>query len=272
MSPLDPSNLRDAAIVAASTAGAGLVGAAALGVFHPRAMLFGPGIWRGPTQGSAVALTFDDGPHPVYTARIAEILASHGARGTFFCIGRELDRFPDLARALHRSGHELANHTYRHSTGADLFISSRLVADLGQCQKVLFQITGLSVRYYRPAIGIRNPVVHKAARRLGLTIVTWSHSARDGVFPLTPKRVRRLASQVGPGSIVALHDGATQQSSELREQTAQNLPLLLHELDARGLRFQTLSELLDGAPHASFSRADSAASGSRTNGFSGSST
>src|SRR5258707_13039474 len=190
MSPVDPSNLRDAAIVAASTAGAGLVGAAALGVFHPRAMLFGPGIWRGPTQGSAVALTFDDGPHPVYTARIAEILASHGARGTFFCIGRELDRFPDLARALHLSGHELSNHTYRHSTGADLFISSRLVADLGQCQEILFQITGLNVRYYRPAIRIRNPVVHKTARRLGLTIGPWTQPRWDGDFRLLPNSVR----------------------------------------------------------------------------------
>src|SRR5260370_7446821 len=218
MSPVDPSNLRDAAIVAASTASAGLVGAAALGVFHPRAMLFGPGVWRGPTQGSAVALTFDDGPHPVYTARIAEILGSHGARGTFFCIGRALDRFPDLARALHRAGHALANHPYRHGTGADLFVSSRLVADLGRCQEILFQITGLSARYYRPAVGIRNPVVHKAARRLGLTIVTWSHSARDGVFPLTPKRVRRLASQSWPASILPPHHAPTHQSPHLPHQ------------------------------------------------------
>src|SRR5260370_19754288 len=157
MSPVDPSNLRDAAIVAASTASAGLVGAAALGVFHPRAMLFGPGVWRGPTQESAVALTFDDGPHPVYTARIAEILASHGARGTFFCIGRELDRFPDLARALHLAGHELANHTYPHGTAADLFVSSRLIADLGRVHEILFQITGLSARYYRPPVCTPNP-------------------------------------------------------------------------------------------------------------------
>ncbi len=195
-----------------------------------------------------MALTFDDGPHPLYTVRIAEILNAHGARATFFCIGRELDRFTPIARELHIAGHELANHTYRHSTGADLFVSSRLVADLARCQDVLLQITGSSVRYYRPAVGIRNPVVHKAARRLGLTIVTWSDSARDGVFALTANRARRLANQMGPGSIVALHDGARQPRSDLREQTVQNLPLLLQELSARGLRLQTLSELLgDGA-------------------------
>jgi peptidoglycan/xylan/chitin deacetylase (PgdA/CDA1 family) len=245
MSPVDPEGLRVAAIAAAATAGAGLV-TAAVGVFHPRAMLFGPGVWRGPTQGSSVALTFDDGPHPLYTARIAEILASHGARATFFCIGRELDRFAPLARALHLAGHELANHSYRHGTGADLFVSSRLVADLARCQETLFQITGSRVRYYRPAVGIRNPVVHHAARRLGLTIVTWTHSARDGVFALTAKRAQRLASQVQPGSIVALHDGASRERSGLREQTVQNLPLLLQQLSARGLRLRTLSELLGG--------------------------
>src|SRR5215467_3082666 len=74
MSPVDPSPLRDAAIAATATAGPGLMTAAAVGVFHPRAMLFGPGVWRGPAHGSSVALTFDDGPHPLYTARIAEIL------------------------------------------------------------------------------------------------------------------------------------------------------------------------------------------------------
>src|SRR6516164_466928 len=243
MSPVDPSTLRDAAI-AAATAGAGLITAAAVGVFHPRAMLFGPGVWRGPTQGSSVALTFDDGPHPLYTARIAEILDAHGARGTFFCIGREVDRFSSLARELHLAGHELANHTYQHNTGADLFVSSRLLADLARCQETLFQITGSTVRYYRPAVGIRNPVVHRAARRLGLTIVTWTHSARDGVFALTAKRVQRLASRVGPGSIVALHDGVGQQRSELREQTVRNLPLLLRQLGALGLHLRTLSELL----------------------------
>src|SRR6266849_2370510 len=247
MSPVDPESLRGAAIAAAATAGVGLA-AAAVGVFHPRAMWFGPGVWRGPTQGSAVALTFDDGPHPLYTARIAEILASHGARGTFFCIGRELDRFPALARDLHLAGHELANHSYRHSTGADLFLSSRLVVDLARCQETLFQITGSRVRYYRPAVGIRNPVVHDAARRLGLTIVTWTHSARDGVFALTAKRAQRLARQVRPGSIVALHDGSSRARSGLREQTIQSLPLLLQQLGARGLRLGTLSELLsDGA-------------------------
>src|SRR5260370_36704758 len=124
MSPVDPFTLRDAAIAAATTAGAGFITAAAVGVFHPRAMVFGPAVWRGPTQGSSVALTFDDGPHPLYTARIAEILNAHGTRGTFFCIGREVDRFAALARELHLAGHELATHTYRHGTAADLFVSS----------------------------------------------------------------------------------------------------------------------------------------------------
>src|SRR5262249_29663576 len=187
---------------------------------------------------------FDDGPHPFYTTRIAEILNAHGARATFFCIGREVDRFASVARELHLAGHELANHTYHHNTGADLFVSSRLAADLARCQETLFQITGSTVRFYRPAVGIRNPAVHKAARRLGLTIVTWSHSARDGFFALTAKRVRRLATQVAPGSIVALHDGARQRRSELRELTVRNLPLLLGQLSGLGLRLRTLSELL----------------------------
>src|SRR5260370_26260302 len=117
MPPVDSESRGAAAIATAATAGAGLV-TAAVGIFHPRAMLFGPGIWRGPTQGSSVALTFDDGPHPLYTARIAEILASHGARGTFFCIGRELDRFAAVGPAPHLPRHELAHHPHPRRTGA----------------------------------------------------------------------------------------------------------------------------------------------------------
>ncbi len=121
-----------------------------------------------------------------------------------------------------------------------------MVADLARCQEALFQITGSRPRYYRPAVGIRNPVVHQAARRLGLTIVTWTHAARDGLFAMTAQRAKRLAGQVRPGSIVALHDGSSLPRSGLREQTVENLPLLLEQLSARGFRLGTLSELLGG--------------------------
>jgi peptidoglycan/xylan/chitin deacetylase (PgdA/CDA1 family) len=231
---------------AAALAGGGVMAGMAAGIFHPRVMLFGPGVWKGPASRQAVALTFDDGPHPRYTARIAETLQAHGAKATFFCIGREVEKHAGLARSLHAAGHQLANHTYRHNTAGDLFLASRLAEDLRRCQDVLATVTGERGPYYRPAVGIRNPAVHGAARQVGMTVVTWTDAARDGAIAFTEPRARAMAARARAGHILVLHDGSGQEHSELREGTVKHLPLLLTELRARGLELVTLRELLAG--------------------------
>ncbi len=231
---------------AAALAGGGVLAGMTAGIFHPRVMLFGPGVWKGPTARKAVALTFDDGPHPHYTERIARILQEHRARATFFCIGREVEKHAGLARSLHAAGHQLANHTYRHNTAGDLFLASRLAEDLRRCQDVLAGVTGEWGKYYRPAVGIRNPAVHGAAKQVGMTVVTWTDAARDGAIAFTAKRARAMAQRARPGHILVLHDGSAHERSELREQTVQHLPLLLTELRERGLETVTLGELLAG--------------------------
>ena len=226
--------------------GTGLVGVG-WGLFHPRATVFGPVLWRGPGDRAAVALTFDDGPHPEYTARIAEILSKEGAWATFFCVGQRVERYPGLATALHRAGHGLENHSFSHGTGRDLFQAERLRTDLQRCQEVIVGITSKVPRYYRPAVGIRNPVVHRAARAVGLQVVTWTQAARDGAFALDARRARRMGSRATAGSILALHDGSSAARSPLREETVRNLPELLRRLKDRGLRSSTLAELLTAA-------------------------
>jgi peptidoglycan/xylan/chitin deacetylase (PgdA/CDA1 family) len=234
---------------AAVTTGAlGLLGAGlGWGLFHPRSALFGPVLWRGPGDRAAVALTFDDGPHPEYTARIAEALSKEGAPATFFCLGQRVERHPGLATALHRAGHGLENHSFSHGTGRDLFQTERLRTDLQRCQEVIVSITSKAPRYYRPAVGIRNPVVHRAARAVGLQIITWTQAARDGAFAFDARRARRMGGVATPGSILALHDGSSADRSALREATVRNLPELLRRLKDRGLRFLTLAELLTAA-------------------------
>src|SRR5262249_30562497 len=100
--------------------------------------------------------------------------------------------------------------------------------------------------FYRPVVGVRNPKVHAAARRVGLSIVTWSDSARDGAWPLTLEKTRRLATRARPGAILALHDGTLPNRTALREATVQALPVLLGLLAARGLECVTLSTLFAG--------------------------
>ncbi len=235
----------DAAVATAVATGT-LLTTATLGVLHPRVSLFGPVVWRGPATRPAVALTFDDGPDPRHSTRIAAILEAYHARATFFCVGRQLELHGSLARSLHACGHQLENHTYNHGTGLDLFSTDRLGKDLRRCQEVLAGLIGRASTYYRPAVGIRNPPVHAAARALGLTVVTWTHSARDGIFPLTSRRALALAERASAGSILALHDGQLRSNSNIREETVRYLPLVIKRLKERGFVFETLTALLRG--------------------------
>jgi peptidoglycan/xylan/chitin deacetylase (PgdA/CDA1 family) len=134
--------------------------------------------------------------------------------------------------------------TPSRTTRRHLFRTDLLRADLQRCQDALVGVGSAPARYYRPAVGIRNPVVHRAAREVGLEVVTWTHSARDGLFALNGRRAERLAARAGPGSILALHDGTLSARLTLREQTVRHLPELLRTLKRQGLQLVTLDQLL----------------------------
>lgn len=220
-------------------------GLVSLGVFHPRVPLFGPVVWHGRRELKRVALSFDDGPDPRFTVQVAEALARTGATATFFCVGRHLEQHPQLARELVAAGHELGNHTWGHGLGLDLFVESRLLADVERCQKVLTGLVPSPPRLFRPVVGIRNPMVHRVARALGLTVVTWAVSPRDGAFPFTRRRAQAAAARARGGDIIALHDGIIGAATPAkREETVRQLPALLAGLRARGYEVGTVSSVL----------------------------
>ena len=150
-----------------------------------------------------------------------------------------------MVRALVTAGHEIGNHSYRHNTFGDLFVAARLAGDLARNQELL-STCAPAPRFFRPVVGVRNPKVHAAARQVGLSIVTWTASPRDGVWSLTPEKMRRLGERTRPGDIIALHDGTLTEQTALRESTVRALPTLLEVLRARGLSCVTLSTLLEG--------------------------
>jgi peptidoglycan/xylan/chitin deacetylase (PgdA/CDA1 family) len=224
-----------------AAAGAGLL---SLGIFHPRFPLFGPVVWHGSRAQKRVALSFDDGPHPEFTPRVAEALRAAGAKATFFCVGKNLEAHADVARELLAGGHELANHTFTHDTKRDLFSQARLQADIDRCQKALATFTTPPLMY-RPAVGIKNPPVHAAAKALGLTVVTWSDAARDGAWEFTEASARKLAARAQNGDILALHDGVIgEHQRPRREATLRHLPVLLSALRDRNFELATVSAVL----------------------------
>jgi hypothetical protein len=122
---------------------------------------FGPVIIRFRTQKKAVWLTIDDGPHPQDTPELLRLLKKRNAQATFFVVGRQVQKYPELAQAILRDGHTLANHTQTHPV---LFfwslLETRLTKEIDQCNKALREATGEQSRWFRAPAGMANLFLH----------------------------------------------------------------------------------------------------------------
>jgi peptidoglycan/xylan/chitin deacetylase (PgdA/CDA1 family) len=183
-----------------------------------------------------VALTFDDGPSP-YTPTILSILRRYRAHATFFVVGREVQRYPELVRAEHLAGDEIGNHTYTH---ADLqyLTDSGIASQIESTQAAVHSAAGVEPAWMRPPYGAVDLRVAGVAASLGLQTILWSVDPRDWSLPGPEAIVTRVLAAVQPGSVVIMHDGGGD-----RSQTAEALLSILDSLRARGYRFLTLSEL-----------------------------
>jgi len=221
-----------------------LVAAIGAGVF-----LLGSGLFARPILAVAparardrLAITFDDGPDATHTPPLLELLERAGHRATFFVIGKRAEAAPELLAEIVRRGHGLGNHSYAHAYTTPFVHPTRLAADLANAQEVMAR-AGARVRFFRPPIGLLSPRVAEAARRIGLTIVGWSATARDGRASTTAETAAaRLAAAARPGAILVLHDCV--ERGARTPVAAAALPLLLEALAARGLRSVTLDELI----------------------------
>lgn len=229
-----------------------LMALAADGIARPGSSLLYSTVSRGPRAGRRVALTFDDGPDPEVTPAVLDALAQHGARATFFTIGRSLKAHPALARRLATERHELANHSWSHSRWQIFFDLPRQVREIGRGSRVIASLTKghgghRAPPLFRPPVGIKGPSLALAAGHLGLTVVAWSLHSRDTRDP-DPRRIaRRVLNKIRPGDIVLLHDGHDVPGRH-RPVCAQALPLILQGLREQNLQCVTVSELLGDTP------------------------
>jgi len=224
--------------------GALLCGAViAIGVASFRSGIFGAVVYRGRAAEGALALTFDDGPDPVHTLRVADLLEEAGQRGTFFLVGERARAHPEVAQALVERGHEVGIHSYRHSLAHNFPSMSMLWRDFRESSRAVEEACGRWPRLYRPPVGLLNPRILRVARQGDWVVVGWSVRARDGVRT-EPERVQqRVLARLDAGDVVLMHDRIA--SGEPAALAA--LPGILREMERRGLRSVGLSELL-GTP------------------------
>lgn len=223
---------------------AAVLAVVSVGMRFPEVGVFARPILSMRTPKPWVALTFDDGPHPLHTPRVLELLARGPHRATFFVIGRHAQAQPELLAEVVRQGHELGNHSYHHAYLTPARPVGRLTAELVRTSDLLQEVTGRRPRWFRPPVGLVTPPVAGAAARAGLELVVWSATARDGVAWANPDAcLARLIEGLRPGAILVLHDGV--KTTAQREPAVYTLlPRLLAELDARGLTSVTLEQLL----------------------------
>jgi len=152
-----------------------------------------------------VALTFDDGPDPVTTPAVLDVLARRGARATFFVCGANAQRHPDLVRAIAAAGHAVAGHTWDHRPLPHLR-AGQLAAQLDATHALVGELTGAPVRHFRPPHGSTTRAARARLQAAGVAEVLWSALGWDW-SERDPRRIAaHVAAHLEPGAIVLLHD------------------------------------------------------------------
>ncbi len=181
-----------------------------------------------------VYLTFDDGPHPVYTPQMLDILAAYQVKATFFVVGDMVRRWPEPARRIVEEGHSLQSHAWNHD---DLTTFSRreFMTDMNRTQTELLYAAKVQATCMRPPYGATSPRVEKWANQLGLTVELWDVGGSDWTDISAEQIAGRVLRRVAPGSVVLLHDGGGP-----RVRTVSALEKILPALIEDGYRFGLL--------------------------------
>ncbi|HHT7013480.1 polysaccharide deacetylase family protein [Bacillus cereus group sp. BfR-BA-01361] len=201
-------------------------------------------IWEVNTKKKIVALTFDDGPHPIFTPQILDILAKYNAKATFFVAGNKVKRFPVILKRQVKEGHEIANHTYNHIYDKNI-TAAKLTSELNQTDAIIKRITGYKPTLYRPVVGLHNNLIINTAIQNGKLVILWSwhQDPQDWRSPAANKISRYITKGVKPGNIILLHDWNGSEFSKI-SQTVDALESIMKYLNNNGYKCVTVSELL----------------------------
>jgi peptidoglycan/xylan/chitin deacetylase (PgdA/CDA1 family) len=205
----------------------------------PRSRLLGPNLTRLPGASARrreIALTFDDGPDPAVTPGVLDRLDRYGAKATFFCVGRKVEAFPEIAAEIARRGHHVENHTYRHNNGFFFSGPATLSREIDRTQEAIEGVTGRRPALFRAPAGIRSPLLDRALGRRGLRLVSWTRRGFDTLVSDPERIARRLSTKLAPGDVILLHDGSAARGPGGSPVVLDVVDRLLDAVAARSLR------------------------------------
>ncbi len=188
----------------------------------------------------AISLTFDDGPHPVFTPMILKLLKENNSKATFFVLGKNAEIYPEIIRQINDDGHQIGNHTYSHFDLTKV-PTKTIRKEFEKAQKIIFEITGKKPRVFRPPYGYYNDEVIKVSRENGYKTILWSpkQDPWDWNHPGVEKITNKVLSNAKRGDIVLLHDRV-----EGKSETYEALKIIIPNLKKQGYELVTVSELL----------------------------
>jgi len=217
---------------------AGLFLYATLGVLWPHCGMYGDALWRGKAGSRSVALTFDDGPHPVTTRAVLQILREHDVRATFFLLGHKVLAHPDVVREIHAAGHTLGVHGFQHDRLFCLRSSGYALQQIQRTQRAILDACGVMPTLFRPPIGFASHLTFRGAERAGVEVIAWTVRSLDGLASARSERVtERVLEHLVDGAIVLLHDAA--ERDDFRPAAIAALPDILKALRER--EYETVS-------------------------------
>ena len=186
-------------------------------------------------------MTFDDGPHPIYTPKVLELLKKHRAKASFFLIGENLKKHPYLVERILDEGHSIGNHSFTHSKTIDFKGKARWLKEIEETDLEIQKITGKKPKFFRPPYGVTTPHLADALEKTGHLTIGWNQRTYDTILRNPKKILSKLRKNLKAGDIVLLHDS--------HENIIPILEHLLPEVERKNLSFVTINELINEEPY-----------------------
>lgn len=187
-----------------------------------------------------IALSFDDGPHPVYTREILSILEEYGVTATFFMVGENVLYYTEAAEAVLAAGHEIGNHSYDHRRLTKLD-EAGVRSQVMRCEEALASLGEYRPHLLRPPEGAMNATVRRVAREEEYRLILWDIDTRDWAHTPPDVIAQNVLHSVQAGDIILMHDYIGHDSP-----TPAALRRIIPALLEQGYRFVTISHLIDG--------------------------
>ena len=201
-------------------------------LFHPRNQWLVANRSR-VDRADCVALTFDDGPDPVDTPRLLDMLREKGVKATFFVIGKRAEQYPEIVRRAWEEGHLIANHTWSHPNLFCFLTPRRLRTEIELGTESIRCSCGYRTHYFRSPVGLRHALVGPYLKQAGLEFISWRIRSYDTVIVNPSVLARRILKKVAGGDIILLHDHLPSGANVMLDA----LPGIIDELRNRGFGF-----------------------------------